>query len=127
MQTFDQHLLAHLQAGRITFEDALHVATSPHDFKLMVAAQENGGVRRPPSSVDPDLPGTEAAAPPAPRRAVRAAVAPPRVRPPAPSAAAGGPAGPGRRRPLPAGPAARRPAAAAPRRRRRPRRRRPSY
>jgi twitching motility protein PilT len=41
MQTFDQHLLHHLQAGRITFEDALHVATSPHDFKLMVAAQEN--------------------------------------------------------------------------------------
>ena len=40
MQTFDQHLLHHLQAGRITYEDALHVATSPHDFKLMVAAQE---------------------------------------------------------------------------------------
>ena len=47
MQTFDQHLLAHLQAGRITFEDALHVATSPHDFKLMVAAQENGGAKAP--------------------------------------------------------------------------------
>jgi twitching motility protein PilT len=38
MQTFDQHLLEHLQAGRITMEDALRVATSPHDFKLMVAA-----------------------------------------------------------------------------------------
>jgi twitching motility protein PilT len=39
MQTFDQHLLEHLQAGRITMEEALHVATSPHDFKLMVAAE----------------------------------------------------------------------------------------
>ena len=38
MQTFDQHLMQHLQAGRITMEEAMHVATSPHDFKLMVAA-----------------------------------------------------------------------------------------
>ena len=38
MQTFDQHLLEHLQAGRITMDDAMRVATSPHDFKLMVAA-----------------------------------------------------------------------------------------
>ena len=38
MQTFDQHLLQHLEAGRITMEEAFHVATSPHDFKLMVAA-----------------------------------------------------------------------------------------
>ena len=38
MQTFDQHLLQHLQAGRVTMEDAMRVATSPHDFKLMVAA-----------------------------------------------------------------------------------------
>ncbi len=38
MQTFDQHLLQHLHAGRVTMEDAMRVATSPHDFKLMVAA-----------------------------------------------------------------------------------------
>ena len=38
MQTFDQHLLQHLQAGRITYEEAMRAATSPHDFKLMVAA-----------------------------------------------------------------------------------------
>jgi len=38
MQTFDQHLLQHLEAGRITMQEAVHVATSPHDFKLMVAA-----------------------------------------------------------------------------------------
>jgi twitching motility protein PilT len=39
MQTFDQHLLEHMQAGRITMEEATRVASSPHDFKLMVAAQ----------------------------------------------------------------------------------------
>src|SRR6478752_3863188 len=38
MQTFDQHLLKHLHAGRITYEEAMSAATSPHDFKLMVAA-----------------------------------------------------------------------------------------
>ena len=38
MQTFDQHLLKHLHAGRITYEEAMRAATSPHDFKLMVAA-----------------------------------------------------------------------------------------
>jgi twitching motility protein PilT len=43
MQTFDQHLLEHLEARRITMEEAIHVATSPHDFKLMVAA---GGKRK---------------------------------------------------------------------------------
>ncbi|MCW3064927.1 MAG: type pilus twitching motility protein PilT [Solirubrobacterales bacterium] len=38
MQTFDQALLGHYQAGRVSMEDALRVATSPHDFKLLVAA-----------------------------------------------------------------------------------------
>jgi twitching motility protein PilT len=38
MQTFDQALLRHHQAGRITLEDAIRVASSPHDFKLLVAA-----------------------------------------------------------------------------------------
>jgi twitching motility protein PilT len=42
MQTFDQHLLQHLQAGRVTMEAAMRVATSPHDFKLMVAASSKG-------------------------------------------------------------------------------------
>ena len=37
MQTFDQALLRHYQAGRVAMEDALRVATSPHDFKLLVA------------------------------------------------------------------------------------------
>ena len=38
MQTFDQALLAHFQMGRVAMEDALRVASSPHDFKLLVAA-----------------------------------------------------------------------------------------
>src|SRR6185437_8894477 len=36
MQTFDQALLRHYQAGRVSLEDALRVSTSPHDFKLLV-------------------------------------------------------------------------------------------
>jgi twitching motility protein PilT len=39
MQTFDQALLRHYQAGRVSMEDSLRVATSPHDFKLLVAAE----------------------------------------------------------------------------------------
>jgi len=39
MQTFDQALLGHLQAGRISMEEALKAATHPHDFKLLVAAE----------------------------------------------------------------------------------------
>ena len=38
MQTFDQALLKHVQAGRVSMEHALRAATSPHDFKLLVAA-----------------------------------------------------------------------------------------
>ncbi len=40
MQSFDQHLLKHLQAGRVTFEEAMKVASSPHDFKLLVQADQ---------------------------------------------------------------------------------------
>ena len=39
MQTFDQALLKHYQAGKVSMEDALKVASSPHDFKLLVAAE----------------------------------------------------------------------------------------
>ena len=38
MQTFDQALLAHVQEGRVSMEDALKAATHPHDFKLLVAS-----------------------------------------------------------------------------------------
>ena len=47
MQTFDQALLAHVQAGRVTMEEAMRAATHPHDFKLLVAS---GGQRS--TSVD---------------------------------------------------------------------------
>ena len=39
MQTFDQALLGHYQAGRVSMEDAMRVASSPHDFKLLVAGE----------------------------------------------------------------------------------------
>jgi twitching motility protein PilT len=39
MQTFDQALLRHVQAGRVAMDDALRVASSPHDFKLLVASE----------------------------------------------------------------------------------------
>jgi twitching motility protein PilT len=38
MQTFDQALFGHVKAGRVTFEDAMQVASSPHDFKLLMQA-----------------------------------------------------------------------------------------
>ena len=38
MQTFDQALLAHVQAGRVSMETAMKAATSHHDFKLLVSS-----------------------------------------------------------------------------------------
>ena len=38
MQTFDQALLSHVQAGYVAMDDALRAATHPHDFKLLVAS-----------------------------------------------------------------------------------------
>jgi twitching motility protein PilT len=38
MQTFDQALFDHVKGGRVTFEDAMRVASSPHDFKLLMQA-----------------------------------------------------------------------------------------
>jgi twitching motility protein PilT len=105
MQTFDQHLLEHLEAGRITMEEAVHVATSPHDFKLMVAA---GGKRRgegqpqgpgyKPADLDEETPGVatvaepEPAAPPAPPAPPVAA--PSVAAPPPPVTAPAAPASP---------------------------------
>jgi twitching motility protein PilT len=39
MQTFDQALLKHVMAGDIGEQEAVEVATSPHDFKLMLSAK----------------------------------------------------------------------------------------
>ncbi len=43
MQTFDQALFGHVKAGRVTFEDAMRVASSPHDFKLLMQADGREG------------------------------------------------------------------------------------
>jgi twitching motility protein PilT len=43
MQTFDQALFDHLKAGRIDMERAMAYASSPHDFKLLVAADGRRG------------------------------------------------------------------------------------
>jgi twitching motility protein PilT len=65
MQTFDQSLLRHVMAGNIDEATAIEVASSPHDFKLMLAAQgqrasgveqviggEDGGGGEPPADRD---------------------------------------------------------------------------
>ncbi len=55
MQTFDQSLLAHVTEGRVSEATAMEYASSPHDFKLMLASsgrrasdisQLDGGVPR---------------------------------------------------------------------------------
>jgi twitching motility protein PilT len=43
MQTCDQALFGHVKAGRVTFEDAMKVASSPHDFKLLMQADGRRG------------------------------------------------------------------------------------
>jgi twitching motility protein PilT len=43
MQTFDQALFAHVKAGRVSVEEAMKAATSPHDFKLLLAAEGRRG------------------------------------------------------------------------------------
>jgi twitching motility protein PilT len=63
MQTFDQALYEHVVAGRVRLEDALVVATSPHDFKLLLDAQGRRG-----TTMD-DVPDAVPAAPVPPRPA----------------------------------------------------------
>jgi twitching motility protein PilT len=92
MQTFDQHLLEHLQAGRITMEDAVRTASSPHDFKLMVAAQSRIGPRSHPNKGEGKIDGAPAQVaephpPSAPPGASQPPAAPPVAPPVAPPAA----------------------------------------
>jgi twitching motility protein PilT len=89
MQTFDQHLLKHLQSGRVTFEDALRAATSPHDFKLMVQAQEKG---ESPAPAGPPPSHHAPSAPPAAPAPAASVPAPPPV--PQPAASVPVPSGP---------------------------------
>ncbi len=59
MQTFDQALLHHVQAGRIAMDEALLAATSPHDFKLLVAAQGRRGTTMRDVAEEPAAPPDE--------------------------------------------------------------------
>jgi twitching motility protein PilT len=43
MQTFDQALYTHVHAKRISIEDAMTAATSPHDFKLLLESEGRRG------------------------------------------------------------------------------------
>ena len=43
MQTFDQHLFEHLKSGPVEMDTAIQFGTSPHDFKLLVAADGKRG------------------------------------------------------------------------------------
>jgi len=43
MQTFDQALFDHVKVGRVKLEDAMRIATSPNDFKLLLAADGRRG------------------------------------------------------------------------------------
>jgi twitching motility protein PilT len=43
MQTFDQALFDHVKAGRVSMDDAVRAASSPHDFKLLMAADGRRG------------------------------------------------------------------------------------
>jgi twitching motility protein PilT len=58
MQTFDQALYAHVVAERVTVEDATLVASSPHDFKLLLDAEGRRG-----TTMDDVPDGANAAAP----------------------------------------------------------------
>jgi twitching motility protein PilT len=73
MQTFDQHLLKHVEAGRVTKEEALRVSSSPHDFKLMLSAADARGPAKPaapaPAAPSP-APAAPAPAAPAPAPAL---------------------------------------------------------
>jgi twitching motility protein PilT len=105
MQTFDQHLLEHLQAGRITMEDAVRTASSPHDFKLMVAAQSRIGPRSQPDKGEGKIDGapaqvTQPHPPSSPAVASQPPAAPPVAPPGAPPVATRPPMAP----PAPAGP-----------------------
>ena len=43
MQTFDQALFGHVKAGRVTFEDAMHVASEPTRLQAPDAGRRSQG------------------------------------------------------------------------------------
>jgi twitching motility protein PilT len=85
MQSFDQALYEHHRHGRVTLEDALRGASSPHDFKLLVAADGRLGTTM------ADVPTIDAApAPPVGAAAGAPVGAVPAVSPSAPPPGFGG-------------------------------------
>ena len=58
MQTFDQALMHHVMEGRIEVETAYDVASSPHDFKLMLDAkgQRASGLEQVGAHAEPEPP-----------------------------------------------------------------------
>ena len=54
MQTFDQALYGHVTSGRISLEEAMAAATSPHDFKLLLEAEGRRGTTMYDVPVTPD-------------------------------------------------------------------------
>ena len=101
MQTFDQALFGHLKAGRVTVEDALRVASSPHDFKLLVQADGRRGTTMEDVASAQEQRGEAPAGAAAPSPARRPALARQRRTPAAARAHPGEPAAVDRRIELP--------------------------
>ncbi len=62
MQTFDQALYTVVRDGVVSLEDAMHVATRPHDLKLLLGA--NGHLHTSMDDVEHATPAVPAAGPP---------------------------------------------------------------
>jgi twitching motility protein PilT len=67
MQTFDQALLGHVMAGNIDRDLAYEVASSPHDFKLMLDAkgERSSGIEQVLKDVPEEPEETVSSGPPA--------------------------------------------------------------
>jgi twitching motility protein PilT len=76
MQTFDQSLLAHLQAGRVSMEEALKACTHPHDFKLLVGSDGRRGTTMGDLDVRKDIDRGDGSPPPSAAPQPRPSVAP---------------------------------------------------
>ena len=94
MQTFDQALLKHYQAGRIAIEDAMAAASSPHDFKLLVAGEGRMSTSMADLNGREQHDSTTPAEPPAPAQAAPDAPVPAAPVPVDPEPVAAVPAGP---------------------------------
>jgi twitching motility protein PilT len=94
MQTFDQALFHHVKAGRVSTEEALRVASSPHDFKLLLQADgRKGTTMADVAQAEARRDGDGAPGPAAPSQPAPAAPAGPAA-PAAPGSADGTPAPP---------------------------------